>query len=109
IRSMQVRGAPLIGATAAFGVALALMNDGADDEALAHALSMLGATRPTAVNLHWALDRMSAKLATLPATERVEAAWTEAESIRADDAATCDAIGRHGLTLIRELAARRPG
>ena len=109
IRSMQVRGAPLIGATAAFGVALALHHEGGGDEALARALQVLGATRPTAVNLHWALDRMSAKLATLPATERVEAAWTEAGAIRADDAATCDAIGRHGLALIRDIAARRPG
>ena len=109
IRSMQVRGAPLIGATAAFGVALALRHEGDDDEALARALQVLGATRPTAVNLHWALARMDAALRPLPRAQRLEAAWAEAEAIRADDAATCDAIGRHGLALIRELAARRPG
>jgi methylthioribose-1-phosphate isomerase (EC 5.3.1.23) len=108
IRSMQVRGAPLIGATAAFGVALALRHEGDDDEALARALQVLGATRPTAVNLHWALARMDAALRPLPRAQRLEAAWAEAEAIRADDAATCDAIGRHGLALIRELAARRP-
>ena len=109
IRSMQVRGAPLIGATAAFGVALALRHEGDDDEALARALQVLGATRPTAVNLHWALARMDAALRPLPRAQRLEAAWAEAEAIRTDDAATCDAIGRHGLALIRELAARRPG
>ncbi|MDD2872524.1 MAG: S-methyl-5-thioribose-1-phosphate isomerase, partial [Azoarcus sp.] len=59
IRTMQVRGAPLIGATAAMGVALALTRAGADDERLEHALTLLAATRPTAVNLHWALDRMA--------------------------------------------------
>lgn len=109
IRSMQVRGAPLIGATAAYGVALALLNDGAEEATLAHALAVLGATRPTAVNLHWALDRMSAQLSPLPAADRLQAAWDAAEAIRADDAATCDAIGHHGLALIREIAARRPG
>ena len=109
IRSMQVRGAPLIGATAAFGVALALRHEGDDDEALARALQVLGATRPTAVNLHWALARMDAALRPLPRAQRLEAAWAEAEVIRADDAATCDAIGRHGLALIRDLAARRSG
>ena len=109
IRSMQVRGAPLIGATAAFGVALALRHEGADDEALTRALKVLGATRPTAVNLHWALARMDAALRPLPRAQRMDAAWAEAEAVRADDAATCDAIGRHGLTLIRDLAARRPG
>jgi len=109
IRSMQVRGAPLIGATAAFGVALALAEEGADDATLARALATLGATRPTAVNLHWALERMRRALQPLPPAARVEAAWAEAEAIRADDAATCDAIGRHGVRLIREIAARRPG
>ena len=109
ISTMQVRGAPLIGATAAFGVALALADEGTDDATLARALATLGATRPTAVNLHWALERMRRALQPLPPAARVEAAWAEAESIRADDAATCDAIGRHGVRLIREIAARRPG
>ncbi len=109
IHSMQVRGAPLIGATAAFGVALALRHEGADDEALTRALKVLGATRPTAVNLHWALARMDATLRPLARAQRLAAAWAEAEAIHADDAATCDAIGRHGLALILEIAARRPG
>ncbi|MBV2263191.1 MAG: S-methyl-5-thioribose-1-phosphate isomerase, partial [Thauera sp.] len=109
IRSMQVRGAPLIGATAAFGVALALADEGADDATLARALATLGATRPTAVNLHWALERMRRALQPLPPAARIEAAWAEAEAIRADDAATCNAIGRHGVRLIREIATRRPG
>lgn len=109
IRSMQVRGAPLIGATAAFGVALALRHEGSADETLTRALEVLGATRPTAVNLHWALARMADALRPLPRAQRLEAAWCAAEAIRADDAATCDAIGRHGLALIRALAAHRRG
>lgn len=103
IRSMQVRGAPLIGGTAAYGVAIALSRDGADDIRLDHALALLAATRPTAVNLHWALSRMAAVLCPLPAEQRVAAAWHEAAAICADDAATCDAIGRHGLELLRSL------
>lgn len=109
IRHMQVRGAPLIGATAAFGVALALARGRADDAVLEHALAVLGATRPTAVNLHWALARMADVLRPLPTPARCAAAWAEAEAIRADDATTCDAIGRHGLALIAAIAARRPG
>lgn len=109
IRSMQVRGAPLIGATAACGLALALSRDGADDTPLAHALATLAATRPTAVNLHWALARMASVLRPLPAPARVDAAWAEAAAICADDAATCDAIGRHGVELLAAVAARRPG
>ena len=108
IRSMQVRGAPLIGATAAHGVALALVQDGAGDQSLTHALQVLGATRPTAVNLHWALARMARVLHPLTPAARVHAAWAEAEAIRADDAASCDAIGRHGLALIAAIAARQP-
>ncbi len=107
IRSMQVRGAPLIGATAAFGVALAL-KEAADDDTLEAALRLLGATRPTAVNLHWALARMAARLRPLPPAQRREAAWAEAEAICADDAATCQAIGEHGLALLRQ-ASGRPG
>ncbi|PLX72921.1 MAG: S-methyl-5-thioribose-1-phosphate isomerase [Azoarcus sp.] len=106
IRTMQVRGAPLIGATAAMGVALALTRAGAEDEQLEHALTLLAATRPTAVNLHWALNRMAGILRPLPAPQRMAAAWDAAEAICADDAATCDAIGRHGLALLRGLPAR---
>ena len=108
IRSMQVRGAPLIGATAAYGVAIALGRDAAD-ESLDHALRTLAATRPTAVNLHWALGRMGARLLPLAPSARAEAAWLEAEAIRLEDQETCAAIGRHGLALIEAVAARRPG
>lgn len=103
ITHMQVRGAPLIGATAAFGVALAL-RDGADDARLDHALAVLAATRPTAVNLHWALARMRARLAPLPPAERPGAAWDEAEAIRRHDRDTCAAIGRHGAALLAHMA-----
>ncbi len=106
IRAMQVRGAPLIGATAAFGVALAL-RDSATDSTLDRALELLAATRPTAVNLHWALARMNARLRPLPAAERSAAAWGEAEAIRAGDIATCAAIGQHGLDLLRARTSGR--
>jgi methylthioribose-1-phosphate isomerase len=107
IRSMQVRGAPLIGATAAYGVALGLAAD-ASDPHLDHVLTVLGATRPTAVNLHWALARMERVLrkfpegrtALAPATRR-EAAWKEARAIAAEDILANAAIGRHGLPLLR--------
>ncbi|TQI73350.1 methylthioribose-1-phosphate isomerase [Bosea sp. AK1] len=107
IRSMVVRGAPLIGATAAYGVALAMRTD-ASDAALEAALALLGATRPTAVNLHWALARMRGVLASLPATARAEAAYAEAAAICEEDVALCRAIGEHGLPLIAEIAARKP-
>src|SRR5262245_18330223 len=77
IRSMVVRGAPLIGATAAYGVALAMRVE-TTDQALEAALALLGATRPTAVNLHWALNRMRERLAPLDPTERMAAAYAEA-------------------------------
>jgi methylthioribose-1-phosphate isomerase len=106
IRAMQVRGAPLIGATAACGVALAMRED-ASDAGLARALEELGATRPTAVNLHWALARMSGRLRPLAERRRPAAAWAEAEAIIAEDAAQNAAIGRCGLPLIEAVAARR--
>lgn len=109
IRTMRVRGAPLIGATAAFGVAIALATDGSDDTVLDRALELLGATRPTAVNLHWALERMARALRPLPAEERCAVAWAEADAIATDDAGTCAAIGEHGLGLLVDIAARRAG
>lgn len=109
IRTMRVRGAPLIGATAACGVAVALATEGGTDAALERALAVLGATRPTAVNLQWALDRMARALRPLPAAERGARAWVEADAIAADDEATCTAIGAHGLDLLADLAARRAG
>ena len=99
IRSMQVRGAPLIGATAAYGVWLALRAD-ASDSALEHALTVLRGTRPTAVNLHWALDDMRAVLAPLPPSKRVAAALQRAEAISDEDVAINRAIGAHGLKLL---------
>lgn len=106
IRSMQVRGAPLIGAVAAYGLALAMRRDPHALEAVA---AMLGETRPTAINLRWALEKMLAVLRPLPAAAREAAAYAEAAAICDDDAATCEAIGRHGLPLIQEIAARKPG
>jgi len=107
IRSMVVRGAPLIGATAAYGVALAMRAD-ASDAALEAALALLRATRPTAVNLHWALERMRRVLAALPPGGRVETAYAEAAAICDEDVALCRAIGEHGLPLIAEIAERKP-
>lgn len=108
IRHMQVRGAPLIGATAACGVAIALSTD-ASDEALAHALTVLGATRPTAVNLNWALARMARVLRPLPAAARADAAESEARAIMAEDVAVNARIGEHGLALLRALVNKRDG
>ncbi len=102
IRAMQVRGAPLIGVTAAYGLALALGDD-ASDTRLAAAAALLRSTRPTAVNLHWALARMEAALAPLPAGRRCAAAWAEAAAIADEDVAQNTAIGRHGLALWRDL------
>ena len=106
ISAMRVRGAPLIGCAAAFGVAVALTTGAGDDATLDHALAVLRATRPTAVNLAWALNRMDACLRPLSSTARREAAWAEAEAIFAEDAAMCAAIGAHGLGLLRALPVR---
>lgn len=108
ISAMRVRGAPLIGATAAYGVALALRED-PGDAALAAACAELLATRPTAVNLRWALDRASAVLGALPASDRGAAAWALAAEICEEDVAINRAIGEHGLGLIRQVAAGKDG
>jgi methylthioribose-1-phosphate isomerase len=102
IRSMQVRGAPLIGVTAAFGVALQMQRDNSD-EALAAALETLGATRPTAVNLAWALAAMQQHLAPLLPHQRSNAAWSHAKKMAEDDVATNEAIGNCGLAVIRAM------
>ncbi len=107
IRDMWVRGAPLIGACAAYGLALAMHAD-ASDAALEDAAATLRRARPTAVNLAWALDRLLARLRPLPAAARRTAAWAEADAIAEDDVACNAAIGRHGMALIEALAAR-PG
>ena len=108
IRTMVVRGAPLIGAAAAYGVALAMRAD-ASDASLAQALAELGATRPTAVNLHWALGRMRRLLEPLSPAQRQDHAYAEAALICDEDVALCSAIGDHGLGLIRDMAAEKPG
>ncbi|MEO5733254.1 MAG: S-methyl-5-thioribose-1-phosphate isomerase [Rubrivivax sp.] len=108
IRDMWVRGAPLIGATAAYGLALQMNTDPSDD-ALARSAAMLRDARPTAVNLRWAVDRMLATLQPLPAARRATAAWNEADAIAEADAAVNQAIGRHGLPLLQAIARRHPG
>jgi methylthioribose-1-phosphate isomerase len=107
IRAMQVRGAPLIGATAAYGVCLALRSD-ASDAALDRACRALARTRPTAVNLAWALDAMRARLAPLAHSERAAAAYALAARLCDEDVETNRAIGEHGVALLDE-AWRRKG
>ena len=109
ILTMQVRGAPLIGATAAYGLALALRTD-SSDAGLGHAVRHLAAQRPTAINLAWALEEVRRIVAPLAAPQRAAAAFAAAGRICDDDVETCRRIGEHGLALIRDLAARkRPG
>lgn len=106
IEDMLVRGAPLIGATAAYGVCLALRDD-PSDEGLARAHERLLRTRPTAVNLRWALDEMSAVLAGVQTNERVALAYRRAGAICDADVGICQSIGQHGLQLIEAVAARK--
>ena len=108
IREMWVRGAPLIGAAAAFGLALQAGRD-AGDGALQAAAQRLQQTRPTAVNLGWALRRMLDRLLALPAAQRGEAAWVEAERIAQEDVACNEAIGVHGAALLAGAALRKAG
>ena len=108
IQSMQVRGAPLIGATAAYGVALALRADASDD-ALDRACETLAATRPTAINLHWALDEMKKAVRNQPRDKRVAAAYARAAQICDEDVETNRRIGEHGLGLIRAHAEKKGG
>ncbi|CCQ72625.1 S-methyl-5-thioribose-1-phosphate isomerase [Magnetospira sp. QH-2] len=102
IADMLVRGAPLIGSTAAYGMALAMRTD-ASDKNLEAASAALFKTRPTAVNLRWALDEMKSLLAPLPAAEREEAAYIRAAEIADEDVGLCEAMGDNGLTIIREI------
>jgi methylthioribose-1-phosphate isomerase len=105
IRTMAVRGAPLIGVAGAYGLALA-MRAAADDEHLTDAHRRLNASRPTAVNLRWALDRMRALLAPLSDAKRADAAWTEAGRIADQDVELNRAIGAHGARLIADVHRR---
>ncbi len=102
IRNMTVRGAPLIGATAAYGMALAMRAD-PSDAYLAEAAKILKATRPTAVNLAWAVEEMRAKLQPLTAPARSNAAYAFAAKVADDDVAQCRSIGEHGHKIIKDL------
>lgn len=109
ISSMQTRGAPMIGAVAAYGLAIALRAD-ASDAALERAYATLIKTRPTAVNLRWALDEIVAAVCNQPRGARAKAAYAAAAAICTDDVAACEAIGEHGLAIIERIAAgKAPG
>jgi methylthioribose-1-phosphate isomerase len=108
IASMQVRGAPLIGAAAAYGLCLALRAD-VSDEALERGYAALFNSRPTAINLKWALDEMVAAVRNQPRASRVTAAYRRAAEICDEDVAIQEAIGRHGVKLIEAVAARKGG
>ncbi len=107
IRDMWVRGAPLIGATAAYGMADQMRHD-PSDSALNETWSVLHETRPTAINLRWALDFMRGKLMPLDPSERAAAAFALAETVCDDDVQSNKKIGEHGLRLIREVASAKP-
>jgi methylthioribose-1-phosphate isomerase len=108
ISDMATRGAPLIGAVAAYGLALALRED-SSDTALVAAFERLAETRPTAVNLRWALERVHARVAPLLPADRADAAYAEAAAICDDDVRMNRAIGEGGLAIIREIADRKGG
>jgi methylthioribose-1-phosphate isomerase len=108
IKAMIVRGAPLIGATAAYGIALAMRED-ASDEALDRAHDVLAETRPTAINLRWALKRMCDVLRNRPREERAALAWSEAAKIADEDVEVCRSIGEQGLKILREASAKKNG
>ena len=107
ISAMVIRGAPLIGATAAYGMALALRED-ASDEGLERAYATLLATRPTAINLKWALDEMMAVVRNRPRAERTAAAYRRAAEISEEDIAINTGIAKSGLPLIEAIAAKKP-
>ncbi len=102
IRDMYVRGAPLIGATAAYGICLAMAEDPSDNN-LKQATGLLESTRPTAINLRWALLEMNNAVSVLPEAERWQAALKRAEEICDQDVELCRSMGRHGFTLIQAL------
>jgi methylthioribose-1-phosphate isomerase len=106
IKDMWVRGAPLIGVTAAYGLALAARQD-AGDVGLKAAAKMLAASRPTAVNLAWALERVMAALKRLPVEDRAAKAWDLAGEMAEEDVSLCAAIGEHGARLLKELWQQR--
>jgi methylthioribose-1-phosphate isomerase len=108
IKTMQTRGAPLIGAVGAYGLALSVREDASDD-AINQALEMLAETRPTAINLKWALWRMRGALLNQPHNKRVKLAWAEAQKTADEDVAMSEAIGFNGLKLIEKIAEQKRG
>jgi len=107
IRNMTVRGAPLIGATAAYGMCFAI-RDNPGDTALAAAYQTLHKTRPTAINLKWALDQMMLAVSHLPEGKRLDHAYARAAELCDEDVAVCEAIGRNGLEIFREIFSKKP-
>ncbi|HMH65434.1 MAG TPA: S-methyl-5-thioribose-1-phosphate isomerase, partial [Rhizomicrobium sp.] len=108
IRNMNTRGAPLIGVVGAYGLALAMRDDPSDDH-IQKMAEMLAETRPTAINLKWALWRMRGALLNQPRDKRAALAWKEAASIADEDVAMSQAIGKNGLKIIRDIAERKNG
>ena len=107
IKAMLIRGAPLVGATAAYGMCLALRDD-PSDRAINHAYDVLYATRPTAVNLRWALDEMRETLQDHNPESRIDIAYQKAAEICDDDVKICQSIGDYGVAIIRDIAALKP-
>ncbi|HEX4637571.1 MAG TPA: S-methyl-5-thioribose-1-phosphate isomerase [Rhizomicrobium sp.] len=108
IKNMNTRGAPLIGVVGAYGLALAVREEPSDDH-IQKMVEMLAETRPTAINLKWALWRMRGALLNQPRERRAALAWKEAGLIADKDVAMSEAIGKNGLAIIRDIAARKPG
>lgn len=108
IKDMQVRGAPLIGVTGAYGVALSMRHH-ATDAGLKATCDKLLLARPTAVNLRWGIERMRTFLAPLPESERAAAAWQEAARIADEDVEICSSLGEHGSALIRAMHEKKQG
>ena len=107
IRDMWIRGAPLIGAVAAYGMALGMKQDSSDDH-LQKCYDILMDTRPTAINLKWALDRVFAALKQTSIEKRQATAYQLAAEIADEDVKLCESIGEHGLKLIQEIASNKP-
>jgi len=107
IRNMTVRGAPLIGATAAYGICFALREDPGNANLMA-AYQTLHKTRPTAINLKWALDHMEATATQLSPAKRLEAAYARAAELCDEDVAVCEAIGQHGLEVFHQVLGTKP-
>ena len=106
IKAMQVRGAPLIGVTAAYGICLALQQD-ASNAALDKVMAFLAEQRPTAINLRWALNEMHMAVCDLPPDERVKAAYARAGELCRNDVETCRQIGVHGLSILKHIADQK--